>query len=244
MPTLDELEKRVAQLESRPKDPWDIAQAIGGLLLPAAIAYGGWYYSEAQSRAQIVSSQQMHERDVAVANVGARVNQASLVATFMEALTGDDPERRNLAIRAVLIALPEEGPDLVREVQVSTSDTSTARYAADALDTRRDVLIDRLFAPRGEDRIRASQDLLRGWGTRAAMVPALIRRARQEPTNANGLYNVLGVLVQMDAGALRAARADVEPFLGEAERAPAAGARIRALVQQVRSRLDSPGGAG
>lgn len=236
-PRLVELERRLARVERRPKDPWDILRAVATLMLPLAIAYGGWKFSEASSRAQIASARQMHEGTIAIANIDARVKQAGLVASFMEALTGNSPERRNLAIKAVLIALPQEGPELVRGLTAGSTDPATARFAAEALDTRREDLVRRLFGGDAQDRIRASEDLLRGWGSRPALVPVLLGASRENASNGNGLHNVLGVLAQMDVRALRAARTEVEPFLAEVERAPVAGDRIRALVRTVRARL-------
>jgi hypothetical protein len=45
--------------------------------------------------------------------ISARVGQAQLVSSFMDALLSDDARRRNLAVEAVLIVLPEDGPKLV-----------------------------------------------------------------------------------------------------------------------------------
>jgi hypothetical protein len=236
---VDAPEDQITQPKKRSKDIWDILQTLGPLLITVTIAVVGWRYSDEMSNAQIANSRQMQERDIAVARTEARVKQASLVASFLEALTGTNEPRKKLAIRAVLIALPEDGPNLVRDL--SSVDSTVETFAVNALEARRDDLINRLFGSQSQDRIRASEDLVRGWGARSAMIPALLGKGRQHLNEGNGVFNTVGVLSQMDPGALRERRSDVEAFLKEAERAPATGSQIRRLIEQVRGRMNSPG---
>jgi hypothetical protein len=237
MATTEQLEKRLAKLETSRKDVWDILQIIGALLIPVTIAWGSWQYSRKSSEAQIANAQQSHASDLAVARIDARVRQAGLVATFMEALAGEDSVKRNLAIKAVLVALPEDGPELVRGVSASSTNTEVAQVARSALDARRDELIRRLYGANPEDRVAASADLLNGWGTRPGMIPPLLEHGRQNLQNADGLFNTIGVLKQVDVAALQPNRAAVEAFLIEAEQSRVTGQSIKGLIRDVRERL-------
>ncbi|HYW11101.1 MAG TPA: hypothetical protein VE871_04065 [Longimicrobium sp.] len=237
MDTTEQLEKRLAKLETSRKDVWDILQIIGALLIPVAIAWGSWQYSTRSSQAQIANAQQSHDSDLAVARIEARVRQAGLVATFMEALAGEDSVKRNLAIKAVLVALPEDGPDLVRVVSASSTNTEVAQVARSALDARRDELIRRLYGANREDRVAASADLVHGWGSRPGMIPPLLEHGLQNLQNADGLFNTIGVLKQVDAAALQPNRDAVEAFLVQAERSPVTGGAIKRLIGEVRGRL-------
>jgi hypothetical protein len=232
---------RVARLERSAKrsgkDAWDVVQIIGSALIPVAIAAGGWFYSEASSRAEIESASRQHDRDVEIAVAESRVRQAGLLKDFLDALTGPDPAKRRVAIQAVLLALPQDGPKLVRELTRSTDDPALAQYATSTLATRRDALIQQLFAATAEERIAASQALVEGWRDVPALLDRLLPYARANAGNANGIFNTLGVLTQMTPAALAQRRPQVEAALDEALAAPGAGPRIRALVAQVRARL-------
>src|SRR5262245_10920957 len=108
------LQARIAQLErklgeGKRKDPWDKFQIVAALLIPAAIAFSGFQFSRASSSAQIESASRLAELNRSVQIMDARVKQATLVSSFMDQLLSTEPQRRRLAIRAVLIALPEEG---------------------------------------------------------------------------------------------------------------------------------------
>jgi len=241
-----DLAERVERLERRAdaapapsvkkKDPWDVVQILGGALIPVAIAAGGWFYSQATSRAQIENARQIHERDAEIAVAESRVKQAELVKDFLEALTGRDVAKQRVAIQAVLIALPEDGPRLVRELSVST-DSGVATFAGAALSDRCQALVERLFAADRDTRVNASQQLLDGWRDSPALLDKLLPYARRHLDDADGVYNSLGVLAQITPGLIARRRADVEAFVAEAERAPAAGDRIRALAAEVRARI-------
>jgi hypothetical protein len=109
-------EKRIDELKKKPKDFWDIFQIVATLLIPASITLAGYWYSEAQKQAEILSSENIaaQQRDTSLMQV--RVGQAQLISTFMESLLSEKPQRQKLAIEGVLVALPEEGPRLVQIV--------------------------------------------------------------------------------------------------------------------------------
>jgi hypothetical protein len=221
------------------KDIWDVIQILGSALIPVAIAAGGWFYSEATSRAQIESSRQQHERNAEIATAEARVKQAGLLKDFMEALTGGDVAKRRVAIQAVLIALPKDGPNLVREFTQSTADSTAAAFARTALSQRCQALVERLFGPIAEDRIAASAALIDGWGESPVLLDKLLPYAQQHLDNANGVFNSLGVLAQVKPAVLESRHPAVDVFLDGAGRAPGAGDKIRGLITTVRVRMRS-----
>src|SRR6185436_16953401 len=111
------LETRVAQLErklgeGKRKDSWDKFQIVAALLIPAAIAFSGFQFSRATSAAQIESASRLAELNRSFQVIDARVKQAAILSSFMEPLLSTEPSRKRLAIRAVLIALPDDGPGL------------------------------------------------------------------------------------------------------------------------------------
>ena len=124
------LEDEVKKLKNEKKDPWDVLQILGGLFIPAAIAFAGWQYSVAMKDAeiksstkiaklQIESSEQKAEFEQRISETNARVSQAGLVASFLKSLLSKEEAEQKLAIEAVLIALPAEGPRLVKLLKES-----------------------------------------------------------------------------------------------------------------------------
>lgn len=65
--------------------------------------------------AEIQSAQKLAVGQQTVARINTRVRQANLVKSFMDALLSAEPRKRKLAIEAMLISLPEDGPRLAPE---------------------------------------------------------------------------------------------------------------------------------
>src|SRR4051812_5975048 len=104
---LDGLEAKVLKLQERKKDWVDVVGVLGGLLIPAAIAWTGYVFSESQKQAEIASAERLAEAQREAGDV-------SMVPPFFNELLSADPRRHKLAVEAVLIALPRDGPRLVR----------------------------------------------------------------------------------------------------------------------------------
>ncbi|HET6231338.1 MAG TPA: hypothetical protein VFE05_14795 [Longimicrobiaceae bacterium] len=228
---LSSIEKRIAVPR---KDVWDIFNILASLLIPATIALAGHWYAEASAKAQTESAAKAADASRAVQAADAKVHQAALVGTFMEPLLSADPAKKRLAIRAVLIALPDDGPSLVKELSVSDTSVAVQRFAAAELSDRRADLAEALFDASPAVRRPAGDEILRGWRADAQMVADLIAAARRHPRDANGIYNTVSVLSQMDLPAVATHRAEVIPFLRDAA---ANGPSTAALADPLRNRL-------
>src|SRR4051794_38872158 len=101
---LKELEERLAGLEGRGgKDRWDKFQILATLLIPAAVAFAGYYFSNAMADAQRESEEQHAQASQVVAEASTRVSQAELISTFMKSLLSDNRAEKTLAIKAVIL---------------------------------------------------------------------------------------------------------------------------------------------
>ncbi|PYP79951.1 MAG: hypothetical protein DMD35_06440 [Gemmatimonadetes bacterium] len=236
---LKTLEERIEALERRKRPSWvdkrDILEVFAKALLPIAIALAGHLFGRALSRAQVeaaerlrqrdvASARELKERDIAVSMQHSRAQQASVVNTFMQALLSENQRHRQLAIKAALIALPQDGPNLVDAIRATDAGSPIAQFAADALTQRRDDLIHGLFADSASVQVAAANGLVEGWRTRADIVPVLLDSATRRADDPHAVYNTLGVLdaldpdvIRADAGAVRAfaERAKVGPNRGE-----------------------------
>ena len=240
MSDVKSLEERIEALERKKERSWswldkrEVLDVLLKALLPITIAFTGHHFAQVMNRAHVVaaerlkerdvaSAREMKERDVAVSIQNARAQQTNVVNTFMEALLSENTRRRQQAIKAVLIALPRDGPNLVDAIRETEAGSPIAQYAADALTERRDDLIHGLFSESADVRIDASNGLVQGWRTRADIVPVLLDSADRHASDLHALHNTLGVLDALDPDVIRA---DADAVRGFAERASTGPNRV------------------
>jgi hypothetical protein len=244
-------EERLAKLEQGTKDRWDKFQIIAALLIPAAVAFAGYYFSNALARAQtdsakalaaaqLASEERRAQASQAVSEASMHVSQAELVATFMKSLLSTNRAERDLAIRAVLLALPEAGPQLVAAVQSGALDSETREVAETALRQRRDRLVNDLYAADDSVRQKAAEDLVLGFRSDPALIDTINREAQRNRDNANGIHKSTVVLQAVPTQQLQAKQAAVQAFTDLAKQG---GEQTKALAGeiQLRSHLASDG---
>ena len=187
-----------------------IADRALPLLTPLAVAYFGYMLSHSLDQAKLAMDSAKADSEIRSAEVASRVNKVKIISDFMEALSGLDALKRELAIKAILIALPDEGPDLVRTIalgrnapaaspvgRVPTStpvDTTPQAAAQDALAVRRDQLIAALFADAKPTRLSAFAAFQAGWSQDETVIQPLVAYALRNLANKSGVVNTLTFL--------------------------------------------------
>jgi hypothetical protein len=229
-------EKRIAELKKPTKDFWDVFQIVASLLIPASIAFVGYHYSETQKQAELQNNRITSDQQIATSHMQVRVGQAQLIATFMESLLSEKPQRQRLAIAAVLVALPDDGPQLVKIVSQDTSRPESQTMALTLLDQRRSSLIRDCFNNDKPTRIRATTELSRGWQADDKLIGELLRAARAQADNAPGIINSLTILENVNGELITAHQEEITSFLNSL-RSP--GSETQGHISQVRSRLAS-----
>lgn len=216
------------------KDIWDRLTALATILVPAAIALAGHFISQGLKQAEITSEERRAEQASQNAAANTRIAQANLINTLMKSLTSENANERKLAVQAVLIALPEEGPTLARTIAENDEDATVQAAAQSSLQQRVNTLIRDLFAPDSRTRIAAAQDLIQGWRNDPRVVAALIKFAMSNSANENGIYNTVLVLNEFDSPALEPNRDQVLKLVDVAKRAGSkTEARAAALAKKV-----------
>jgi hypothetical protein len=216
------------------KDVWDRLQAFATILIPAAIALAGHFIAQGLKQAEISSEERRAEQSHLIAEANTKIAQASLINTMMKSLTSANPQERKLAVDAVLIALPEQGPTLVRTIAQSDEDKTVQAAARQSLETRVTSLVRQLFSTDARERISAAQDLVQGWRNDPNVVLELITFAMQNKDNANGVYNSVVVLNEFTPRALQAHKAEVLRFVDVAK---ATGSRTAAVATVLAGRV-------
>jgi hypothetical protein len=157
-----------------------------------------------------------------------------LVANFFEALLSDDPKRKKLAIKAVLIALKDEGPELVKIVEESEDASEIKSFAKTTLDAKRIDLLEQLFSETKAYRIQAYNDFVSGWKNDSKMAWEIVKYGKSHINNQDGVYNALVTLSHMNTAALSSYKEDILEFSKQAE---ANGEKTKERSNKLRSRL-------
>ncbi|HEV8577725.1 MAG TPA: hypothetical protein VGX68_01485 [Thermoanaerobaculia bacterium] len=195
------------------KDIWDRLTALATILVPAAIALAGHFIAQGLKQAEISSEERRAEQSHLIADANTKIAQASLINTMMKSLTSSNPQERKLAVEAVLIALPEQGPILVRTIAQYDEDKTVQAAAKTSLEQRVSALIRDLFSEDARVRIGAAQDLIEGWRNEPSVVLALVDFATNNRENSNGVYNTVVVLSEFSVRALEAHKPQVLEFV-------------------------------
>jgi len=237
---LARMEERLAALESRGtgKDRWDKFQILATLLIPAAVAFAGYYFSNALADAQRAAEDHRAQASQEVAEASTRVSQAELIATFMKSLLSDNKAEKSLAIRAVILALPEEGPQLVLAIQTSSPDQETRATARAALMERRERLVEDLHAEDEGARQQAAQALKAGFRRDPELAQQIAAAAEKNPEDEAGLVRSAEVLKAVPAEQMAGNPEVVMRLAKVAEQHH--DDKARALFQQIKLRVPPP----
>jgi hypothetical protein len=239
---LAELEKRLADLDGKvaaaatKKDVWDRFSQIGPILITLAVAAGGWVVTDMMKRMDVNATQRQMVIQENTARMSTRVSQAQLVSTFLTPLLGNDPDAQKLAISALLIALPEEGPELVQTLSSTTDNSEIQVFAKTALGDRRSDLVDELFSADDDLRNSAQVELAHGWAHDPQLVGDLLIAAQQNVANTAAINAALTVLYSMDVDLLAQNRDQIEKLLTTEHGWDGA---TKSLAEQLRSKLAS-----
>lgn len=227
------------------KDVWDKMQAIGSLLsgvaVPVILFIAAQKVEQLQKAAakdalerEQLASDRARERELAISEISVRVSQASVIPPLIDGLLSTDVQRRKLAISAVLIALPEDGPKLVREISTEAPDQEVRSYASSALQSRKDQLVGELYADDADARKGAARALSEGWRNDPDLAKRIIDQADANKDNPTGVYNSVAVLAAMSPQALVQHKARVETFVSHAA---AQGDKTAAQAERVKTKL-------
>ncbi len=228
--TVEEIEARVGdiekKLEQKKKSVWEILLGLGAVLIPATIALVGY-----------LIAYRIEQGQLGVEETKVGVDQSELIRKFMPSLISDDKDERELAVFAVIYAVPvferffakgDTGSDIERSVG----------YALDLVrnDVRLNQLIEDLYAPASGTRITSAEEIIQVWRSDTTLVPQLLNYAEEHMDNENGIYNTVVILNSVDTTLLSREKDSVKSFLDKAQKV---GPKTRSQIDRVRSRLNS-----
>lgn len=215
---MTDIEKEIQELKDKvnsfeKKDLWDKLKIVTGILLPLAIVHIGNAFTSSQTESENRSneiiaelqrelSDKQFEYQKQISTINSKVGQVTLVANFFDALLSEDPVRKKLAIKAVLIALKDEGPELVKIIEESDDESDIKSFAQETLKAKRMELVELLFSKSKHERINAYNDIISGWKNDPEMIKEILDFGASNLSNQNGVYNSLITLLYMNKTAL------------------------------------------
>ena len=102
-------------------------------------------------------------------------------------------------------------------------------------DQRVSELIQDLFSSEKQVRMKAGDDLIKGWQKDSRVVLELIRYATQHKSNENGIYNTVAVLSEFSSSALQPHQKEILKFI---DLASTIGPSTKERAQDLKKRLD------
>jgi hypothetical protein len=202
------------------KDYW--IKLISSVLLPLTIALSGYWFSQAIKTKELqYNAKEAHEHD-SLENVhnqqqlklsvqSQRLETYKIITPLLETLAGADAQRRSYATNVILEIMPEEGP-LILNIG-KNSDPANAKAYQKKLDSKQDVLVAGIFSADPSFRTSSANEIMVNWYKTSGIVDALLTYASTHMDNANGIFNTVVVLQNMNGRVLKIKQQDIQTFL-------------------------------
>ncbi len=159
---LNRLEKVEEKVANNKKDFWEVVKILNPILIPVAIAFVGWYFTNQHNKNQLELQKRNSENQQEIALINSTVGQSSLIKDFLPHLNSSDSTERNIALIAILYAAPAPGKEIVDKIAQS-DDVASSKVANDALKVKRQDLVNNLFSFKKHNRLVAANEIMQNW---------------------------------------------------------------------------------
>lgn len=171
---------------------WSRVSVLISSLNPILLLVIGFYLNQGIQGAKLqIEENSAHLSDLKTAaeasaiTTQTRMDKVKVISDFINDLTGPNEHRRQLAIEAIVIALPDEAARLLKTVAsfnvsgglVTEKDVAAANSVLDS--TRASLIVD-MFSVDRATRIEALRTLERGWTDDKALTIMLLDRAMRD----------------------------------------------------------------
>lgn len=206
---------------------WRIVEILVPLATPLAVAAFAFLFNFWES-----------ERDQRNALEQERIARYALIPAFMDALTGSDPSKKELAVRSVTAILGDDGETLLSGLppaQVASLSAETQQIITDATNTRATTLVDGLYNTDPSASLDALRALTLSGPRPDSVIPIMLDYGTNNSENLGGVTNSLKYLKAVDQSALVTWTPAIDSFLARVESSNQG--ENSALIDEVRSRL-------
>lgn len=165
------------------------------ILVPLSIAVGGHFFGLQLKNAELESLEQRfvqeHKLEIEKQKTQWRITKSEMVYKFMDALSSEEELKRKIAIEAIMIALPEDGPRIVQVVAKEDPNEAVQAAASQLIDTKMQKLLNDMFHDDKEVRVWATESATSAWINHQGFMKLLLEKSINELENTNGVWNAL-----------------------------------------------------
>lgn len=198
-----------------------IIKLLTAALIPLAIALAGHLFGKQIKSAEIASQENRSNAELSFQkeknSTAEKQQKAEMILKFMSELSSADPVRKQIALQAISIALPDEGPRFVEIVLKNDTDPEVKQKAKEIYQDASQKLIDSVFSNNKEQRIAATGTLLNSYSNNLDVYKRIIERAKTD-SNADGVYNSTLILANASKLSLEALQPEVQSLKTELDR--------------------------
>jgi hypothetical protein len=190
-----------------------VATIIGSLAVPILVVWLGWWLPEKMGEDQRTAAAQARERELAATEASTRVAKATVIPALMDGLLSPDGPKRRLSIAAMLLALPSEGPDMIRQLELTADNEQVRLDAKTALKTRQDQLVTGLLANDANLRQRAERALIEGYHADPDVAKNILDRVQSPGVSQETVASATTIMGTLSEAAVAPNRPRIEKFL-------------------------------
>ena len=205
-------------------------QIASVILIPISIAVAGHLFGLQIKNAEIKSQEKRfeseHSLELAKQDANWRITKSELVYKFMEALTSSEEIKRKVAIEAILIALPEDGPRIAGIIAKNDPDLEVKNSASNSIKKQILKIINEMFSENKNERITATKMAISGWMNNEEFISSILLKSMSAIGNADGVWNAIVYLENTDAEYLLGHRSELEALKSSLQ---SSGGRERTL---------------
>ncbi len=193
-------------MDSKTKtDRWIQIAAV--ILVPVSIAVAGHLFGLQMKNAELELQKQQfnseHSLELAMQEANWRITKSELVYKFMDALTSKEEINRKIAVEAILIALPEDGPRIVAVVAENDPAETVKDAASSSINRKILQVTNAMFSESKRERIAGTETAVSGWLNSDEFMKLLLNKAIDQRANADGVWNTVVYLENNSAEFLR-----------------------------------------
>lgn len=183
------------------------------IIVPISLALAGHLFGVQMKNAELESQDKRftteHQFELAKQDATWRITKSELVYKFMDALTSSEEIKRKLAVEAIMIALPEDGPRIAEVVAKNDPNVEVQNAANNSI--RRQILriSNEMFSQDKSTRLSGTQTAISGWQNNEEFIRTIIDKSIKEVQNSDGVWNAIIYLENTNKDYLKSKLEDI-----------------------------------
>jgi len=186
---------------------------ISAIILPAAIAASGYWFSEALKQKELQQSAEQDRAQLTVSLTNQRLETFKFVMPLIDMMSTGDPKKQAYVQHVINVLMPDEAPEIFKLV-ISSKGKNT-QDLKNSIDSAQVQLVQNLFSPNAQTRTANANEIMVNWYKIDTIIPVIINYASNHLDNGNGVYNSIVVLNNMHGRVLKVHQKAIVDFVNK-----------------------------